>query len=173
MKNVLKLIIGLALGLGFSLPVYALEAPRQASVPWEAHLSLEKSVKKEKKHKKIGVFKRSLLLKALKKGFFRGKTWIQLRAEKLGNAALYTFIGALILLVIGGFISVALLYAGLFVLLASNSISFVILATEEDKKARKIAKTVLWATLALVVIGLILFLIAYLFLLAFFAAIFG
>lgn len=170
MKNSLTFLISLAFGLVFSFPAYALEAPVPAAVSSEAPQALEKSVKTNKKG---GLNKGFQVVKALKKGILNGKKWIQDRAGKLGQTALYIFVGALILLAIGSFISVVLAYAGLLALLASNIISLVILATEEDKKAKKIAKVILWTTLALVVVSLLLLLITYLIFFAVLTAIFG
>lgn len=170
MRNPLTFLIYLALGLVFSFPAYAVEAHVPAAVSSEAPQHWEKSVKIQKKG---GVPNRFLAMKALKKGLLKGHKWIQDRAGKLSQSALYIFIGALILLTIGAFISVALVYAGLFALVTSNILSIFIMATEEDKKAKRIAKVILWTTLALVVVSLLLLLVTYLLLAAFFAAIFG
>ncbi|HAD14084.1 MAG TPA: hypothetical protein DCF33_16800, partial [Saprospirales bacterium] len=122
--------------------------------------------------KKGGLIKGFQAVKALKKGLKQTKAWMQEKAANKSKIALGLFIGAIIMFSLGLFISSVLVYAGLIALLASDILSFVILATEEDPKSRKTAKTILWASLALVLIAAILTLLAYLLILSFIAAIF-
>lgn len=165
-------MLGLAISLFCTIPVYALEAPAQVVTELHAYSETNSSETKAKQHKSGGFFKQLRAVKAMKKALKQTKSWVQEQSVNKGKIALGLFIGAIILIGIGAFISSALLYAGLVAFIASDILSFVILATDEEPKPRKIAKTILWASLTLVLIAALLALLAYVLLIAFFAALF-
>lgn len=144
MRNYFTLLICLALGLGFSSPAYALEAPLSAEVSSEARQPLEKSVKARKKG---GLFKSFQAVKALKKGVLNGKIWAKESASNLGKVTLFLFISGIILVALSSVISVAVGYLGLLALVVSGILSISILLTEKNKKSRTIAWIVLLTTL--------------------------
>jgi hypothetical protein len=149
--------------------MYALEAPAQVTQDVVTGVATVKSGTKAETHKKGGFFKQ---WRALKKGMKLAKAWVQDQVGNMDSLALILFIIGVILICLGAFISVALLYVGLAAMLTSDVLSFVILATSEDPKARKKAKTILWASLALVLLAAIIALLAYVLLIAALAAIF-
>ncbi|HLP95195.1 MAG TPA: hypothetical protein VK168_14225 [Saprospiraceae bacterium] len=172
MKKSFPLMLGLMISLFCTIPVYALEAPAQVVTEQHAYSETSPSETKAKMRKSGGFFKQLRAVKAMKKVLKQMKSWVQEQSANKGKIALGLFIGAIILFSLGTFISSVLLYAGLIAFLASDILSFVILATEEDPKSKKIAKTILWASLVLVLIAALLALLAYVLLIAFFAALF-
>ena len=171
MKHSLILLIGLILGIGHALPVYALEA-----IPLTAHstetVAQDKSENTGKTYKKPGFFKQLRMVKSLKKELKHLKTWTEdEKASRLANTALLLFPLSLILMAMASIVGF-LVYVGLALLLTSNIISFVVLSTEENKKSRKIAKSILIATLALVLLGVLIFIALYAFLATLFFGLF-
>lgn len=165
-------MLGLTVSLFCALPVYALEAPSQVVTEQHAYAETSPFETKTKLRKSGGFFKQLRAVKAMKKGLKKAKAWVQEQAPNKGKIALALFISALVLFGIAAIVSSVLFYAGLVAFIASDILSFVILATDEEPKTRRIAKTILWASLALVLIAALLALLAYAILIATLAAIF-
>lgn len=172
MKKSFTLMLGLTVSLFCALPVYALEAPSQVVTEQHAYAESSPFETKTKLRKSGGFFKQLRAIKAMKKALKQTKSWVQEQGGNMDTFALLFFIIGISLIAIGAFISAAILYVGLAALLASDILSFIILATWEDPKARKTARTILWASLALVLIFALLVLLAYAILIATLGAIF-
>jgi len=130
-------------------------------------IAQETAIAAKYKPKKTGVFQKYRAIKSLKK-LVQAKAADGEKASKLSKIALAIFAGSLGLGLLSNWFP-PLGYLAFAGIIASNCMAIVVLVNEENRKSKKLAKVVLFGTLAILLLTLLFYLLLVLLLLAIFA----